>query len=67
AMDAFESMEEKVASMEDRNKAMGDLRKENDFDAQLKDLGRDKDLDDAMAALKAKVQGNQNLSKTELE
>lgn len=67
AMDAFESMEEKVASMEDRNKAMGDLRKENDFDAQLKDLGRDKDLDDAMAALKAKVQGGQNLSKTNLD
>jgi phage shock protein A len=67
AMDAFEDMEEKVAGMEDRNKAMGELRKENDFDAQLKDLGRDKDLDDAMAALKAKVQGGQNLSKTDLE
>ncbi|GGL16361.1 PspA/IM30 family protein [Deinococcus radiotolerans] len=57
AMDAFEDMEEKVSGMEDRNRAMQDLRKENDFDAQLKDLGRTQALDDAMAALKAKVQG----------
>lgn len=59
AMDAFEEMEKKVAGMEDRNKAMGELRKENDFDAQLKDLGRDKDVDDALAALKAKIGQNQ--------
>ncbi|GAA5514397.1 phage shock protein A homolog [Deinococcus carri] len=57
AMDAFEDMERKVATMEDRNKAMTELSKENDFDAQLKDLGRDKDLDDAFAALKSRVQG----------
>lgn len=57
AMDAFEEMERKVAGMEDRNQAMGELRKERDFDEQLKDLGRDKDVDDALAALKAKVQG----------
>mgnify|MGYP002652668471 CR=1 FL=1 len=57
AMDAFEEMEQKVSGMEDRNRAMQDLRKENDFDAQLKDLGRTQALDDAMAALKAKVQG----------
>ncbi|ALW88325.1 MULTISPECIES: PspA/IM30 family protein [Deinococcus] len=57
AMDAFEEMEQKVSGMEDRNRAMQDLRKENDFDAQLKDLGRGQALDDAMAALKAKVQG----------
>ncbi|EYB66728.1 phage shock protein A, PspA [Deinococcus phoenicis] len=56
AMDAFSDMERKVATMEDRNKAMTELSKENDFDAQLKDLGRDRDLDDAFAALKAKVQ-----------
>lgn len=60
ALDAFEEMEKKVASMEDRNKAMSDLRHENDFDAQLRDLGRDKDVDDAFAALKAKVQGSNN-------
>lgn len=59
AMDAFEEMEKKVAGMEDRNKAMSELRKENDFDAQLKDLGRDKDVDDALAALKAKIGQNQ--------
>ncbi|AWT35068.1 phage shock protein A [Deinococcus arenae] len=57
AMDAFEEMEQKVSGMEDRNRAMQDLRKENDFDAQLRDLGRGQALDDAMAALKAKVQG----------
>ncbi|WP_291426955.1 PspA/IM30 family protein [Deinococcus sp.] len=58
AMNAFNEMEQKVAGMEDRNKAMTQLRTEGDFDAQLKDLGRDKDVDDALAALKAKVQGN---------
>ncbi len=57
AMDAFEDMEQKVSGMEDRNRAMQDLRKENDFDAQLKDLGRNREIDDAFAALKAKVQG----------
>lgn len=58
AMNAFDDMEQKVAAMEDKNKALSDLRSENDIDAQLKDLGRDKDLDDALAALKAKVRGN---------
>ena len=58
AMDAFNEMEQKVAGMEDRNKAMGELRNDQDFDAQLKDLGRDKDVDDALAALKAKVQSS---------
>ncbi|WP_019586796.1 PspA/IM30 family protein [Deinococcus apachensis] len=57
AMNAFEDMERKVAGMEDRNRAMADLRQEGDLDAQLKDLGRDRDLDDAFAALKARVQG----------
>ncbi|RJF72964.1 PspA/IM30 family protein [Deinococcus cavernae] len=58
AMNAFEDMEEKVAAMEDKNRAMGELRKEKDFDEQLKDLGRDKDVDDALAALKAKIGQN---------
>lgn len=57
AMDAFEEMEQKVAGMEDRNAAMGQMRKEASVDEQLKDLGREKELDDAFAALKAKVQG----------
>jgi len=57
AMGAFEEMERKVAGMEDRNQAMGELRKENNFDAQLNDLGRDRDLDEAFAALKTRVQG----------
>ncbi len=60
AMDAFEEMEERVSGMEDRNRAMGELRQENDFDAQLKDLGRTQALDDAMAALKAKVSGDKS-------
>ncbi|WP_034383629.1 PspA/IM30 family protein [Deinococcus sp. YIM 77859] len=57
ALDAFEEMERKVASMEDRNRAMTELRQENDLDAQLRDLGRDRELDEAFAALKARVQG----------
>ncbi|MEF2277960.1 PspA/IM30 family protein [Deinococcus sp. YIM 134068] len=57
AMDAFEEMERKVAGMEDRNRAMTELREENDLDAQLRNLGRDRELDDAFAALKARVQG----------
>jgi phage shock protein A len=59
AMSAFDDMERKVASMEDRNNASAQLRDEGDIDAQLKNLGRDKSLDDQLAALKAKVQGNQ--------
>ncbi len=55
AMDAFDEMEQRVAGMEDRNKAMTELRSENDIDAQLRDLGRDRDIDDALAALKARV------------
>lgn len=58
AMSAFDEMERKVAGMEDRNQAMSELRKENDFDAQLNDLGRDRDLDEAFAALKNRVQGD---------
>ncbi|WP_104990289.1 PspA/IM30 family protein [Deinococcus sp. NW-56] len=59
AMDAFEDMERKVLHMEDRNQAMTQLRQEGDLDAQLADLGRDRELDDAFAALKARVQGGQ--------
>ena len=59
AMDAFEEMERRVQGMEDRNQAMTELRTENDFDAQLANLGRDRELDDAMEALKRKVAGEQ--------
>lgn len=59
AMNAFEDMERKVAGMEDRNNAVSQLRQEGDIDAQLKNLGRDKTLDEELAALKAKVQSNQ--------
>lgn len=55
ALDAFEDMEDKVASMEDKNRALQELNSEKDLDAQLRDLGRNSELDDAMAALKAKV------------
>ena len=58
AMDAFEEMERKVAGMEDRNQALTQLSRENDLDAQLRDLGRDRDLDEAFAALKNRVQGD---------
>ncbi|ADY26347.1 phage shock protein A, PspA [Deinococcus proteolyticus MRP] len=55
AMDAFEEMERRVQGMEDTNQAMTELRTENDIDAQLANLGRDRELDDAMEALKRKV------------
>ncbi len=58
AMSAFDDMERKVAGMEDRNNASAQLRDEGDIDAQLKNLGRDKTLDEEMAALKAKVGGD---------
>ncbi|MGY2892385.1 PspA/IM30 family protein [Deinococcus sp. UYEF24] len=58
AMSAFDDMERKVAGMEDRNNASAQLRDEGDIDAQLKNLGRDKTLDEEMAALKAKVSGS---------
>lgn len=57
AMDAFEEMERKVQNMEDQNQARTELRTEQDFDTQLKNLGRDRELDDAFAALKQKVKG----------
>ncbi|PNY82305.1 PspA/IM30 family protein [Deinococcus koreensis] len=56
AMEAFDEMEQKVAGMEDRNRASSELRKEGNFDEQLKDLGRDQAIEDAFAALKARVQ-----------
>jgi phage shock protein A len=58
AMSAFDDMERKVAGMEDRNAASAQLRDEGDIDAQLKNLGRDKTLDEEMAALKAKIGGD---------
>ena len=59
AMSAFDDMERKVAAMEDHNTASAQLREEGDIDAQLKNLGRDRTLDEEMAALKAKVQGTE--------
>ena len=59
AMNAFEDMERKVSAMEDKAGAMRDLREEGDLDAQLGKLGRDKAVDDELAALKAKMQGEQ--------
>ncbi|MFC6617677.1 PspA/IM30 family protein [Deinococcus radiophilus] len=55
AMEAFEDMERRVQGMEDQNQAMTELRTENDIDAQLANLGRDRELDEAMEALKRKV------------
>ncbi len=59
AMNAFEDMERKVSAMEDKAGAMRDLREDGDLDAQLSKLGRDRAIDDELAALKAKVQGEQ--------
>ncbi len=60
AFAAFEEMEKRVQGMEDRNVAMQELREEGDIDAQLANLGRDRDIDDALSALKRKVAGEGN-------
>jgi phage shock protein A len=57
AMQAFEQMEQKVQGMEDQASARGQLRKDADIDSQLEDLGRDREIEDELAALKAKVSG----------
>ena len=58
AMSAFEDMEREVAGMEDKNRAMTQLREEGDLDAQLASLGRDREIDDELAALRTRVQGS---------
>ncbi|PYE55857.1 PspA/IM30 family protein [Deinococcus yavapaiensis] len=55
AMDAFEEMERRVAQQEDRAGAMRSLREENDLDAQLKNIGRDKAIDDELEKLKSQL------------
>ncbi len=52
AVGAFERMENKVQGMEDRGAARSQLSKDGDLDAQLADLGRDKEIDDELAAMK---------------
>jgi phage shock protein A len=55
AMNAFEEMERKVAQQEDRARAMTSLREEGDMDAQLRNLGRDREIDDELAQLKQQM------------
>jgi phage shock protein A len=55
AADAFERMENKVQGMEDQGTARAQLSKEGDLDAQLADLGRDKEIDDELAAMKQQL------------
>ena len=58
AMSAFDDMERKVQAMEDHNTASAQLHDEGDIDAQLKNLGRDKSIDEELAALKARMQAD---------
>ncbi len=55
AADAFERMENKVQGMEDQGTARAQLSKDGDLDAQLADLGRDKEIDDELAAMKQQL------------
>ncbi len=55
AGDAFERMENKVQGMEDQGTARAQLSKDGDLDAQLADLGRDKEIDDELAAMKQQL------------
>jgi phage shock protein A len=55
AADAFERMENKVQGMEDQGAARAQLDKTGDLDAQLADLGRDKEIDDELAAMKQQL------------
>jgi phage shock protein A len=55
AADAFERMENKVQGMEDQGTARAQLDKDGDLDTQLADLGRDKEIDDELAAMKQQL------------
>ena len=55
AIGAFERMENKVQGMEDQGAARAQLSKDGDLDAQLADLGRDKEIDDELAAMKQQL------------
>lgn len=55
AMGAFERMENKVQGMEDQGTARAQLSKDGDLDGQLADLGRDKEIDDELAAMKQQL------------
>jgi phage shock protein A len=55
AADAFERMENKVQGMEDQGTARAQLSKDGDLDAQLADLGRNKEIDDELAAMKQQL------------
>lgn len=64
AMEAFEEMKRRVEGMEDKNRALTQLREEGDIDSQLAGLGRDRELDDAMAALRARVAASKDGEET---
>ena len=55
AKDAFERMERKVQGMEDQATARRQLGQEADLDAQIADLGRDKEVDDELAEMKRQL------------
>ncbi|AFZ65982.1 PspA/IM30 family protein [Deinococcus peraridilitoris] len=60
ALNAFDEMERKVAAQEDRARAMGSLREEGDIDAQLRNLGRDAEIDAELEKLKQQIGGSSN-------
>ncbi len=52
---AFDEMEKRVAGMEDKSKAMSELRRGGDLDAQLAELGKKSEVEDALAKMKKEM------------
>ena len=55
ASGAFEEMERKVSGMEDKSKAMSELRKQGDLDSQLAEVGKAAAVDDELAKMKKEM------------
>lgn len=57
AVEAFDRMEEKVQAMEDQAAARAALRQDGDLDGQLEALGRDREVEDELEAMKRQFGG----------
>jgi len=55
AAGAFADMERKVSGMEDKSKAMSELRKQGDLDSQLAEVGKAAAVDDELAKMKKEM------------
>jgi phage shock protein A len=62
AFEAFDRMEGKVASLEDRLAAENELAKDLSMDEEFEALGVDDDIEDELSRLKAQVRGSRDTS-----